>query len=52
MTHYGTGPAPVFFGSGFVKMSSWWKFGFLLSIVNIVIWLGIGGLWWKVLGLW
>lgn len=52
MTHYGTGPAPVFFGSGYVEMGTWWRLGFLISVVNIVIWLGIGGLWWKVLGLW
>jgi DASS family divalent anion:Na+ symporter len=52
MTHYGTGPAPVFFGSGYVEMGTWWKLGLLISVVNIVIWLGIGGIWWKVLGLW
>ena len=52
MTHYGTGPAPVLFGAGFVDTGTWWKLGGLISIVNIVIWLGIGGLWWKVLGLW
>ncbi|MEE8348612.1 MAG: anion permease [Acidobacteriota bacterium] len=52
MTHYGTGPAPVLFGSGYVEMGTWWKLGGLISIVNIVIWLGIGGLWWKVLGIW
>lgn len=52
MTHYGTGPAPVLFGAGYVDIGSWWRIGFLVSIVNIVIWLGIGGLWWKVLGLW
>jgi DASS family divalent anion:Na+ symporter len=52
MTHYGTGPAPVFFGSGYVEMGDWWKSGFIISVVNIVIWLGVGGLWWKILGLW
>ncbi len=52
MTHYGTGPAPVLFGAGYVDIGSWWKLGFLVSLVNIVIWLGIGGMWWKVLGLW
>ena len=52
MTHYGTGPAPVFFGSGYVELKTWWKLGFLISVVNIVIWVGLGGLWWKVLGLW
>jgi divalent anion:Na+ symporter, DASS family len=52
MTHYGTGPAPVLFGSGYVPMADWWRIGFLISVVNIVIWLGIGGVWWKILGLW
>ena len=52
MTHYGTGPAPVLFGSGYVEMGTWWKLGGLISVVNIIIWLGIGGLWWKVLGIW
>ena len=26
--------------------------GFLISLVNLAIWLGIGMLWWKVVGLW
>jgi divalent anion:Na+ symporter, DASS family len=52
MTHYGTGPAPVLFGSGYVTMNDWWRIGAIISVVNIVIWLGVGGLWWKLLGLW
>jgi DASS family divalent anion:Na+ symporter len=52
MTHYGTGPAPVLYGAGYVRLLDWWKLGALISVVNIVIWLGVGGLWWKVVGLW
>ena len=52
MTHYGTGPAPVLFGAGYVELADWWKLGALVSVVNIIIWLGIGGVWWKILGLW
>ncbi len=52
MTHYGTGPAPVLFGTGYVEVGTWWRMGLLISLINIVIWVGIGGLWWKVLGLW
>ncbi len=52
MTHYGTGPAPVYFGYGYVQMNDWWRIGLIISVVNIIIWLGIGGMWWKVLGLW
>ena len=52
MTHYGTGPAPVLFGAGYVKLADWWRLGAIVSIVNIIIWLGLGGLWWKIIGLW
>jgi len=52
LTHYATGPAPVYFGAGYVELGTWWGLGFLISVINIVIWVGLGGLWWKVLGLW
>ena len=52
MTHYGTAPAPILFGSGNVDIATWWKLGFLISVVNITVWLGVGSLWWKLLGLW
>jgi DASS family divalent anion:Na+ symporter len=52
MTHYGTTPAPILFGAGYVNLATWWKNGFIISIVNLTIWLLVGGLWWKVLGIW
>ncbi|MGA2991667.1 MAG: anion permease [Candidatus Korobacteraceae bacterium] len=52
LTHYSTGVAPIFFGAGFVDQHTWWKIGFIMSVVNMVIWIGLGGVWWKVLGLW
>jgi DASS family divalent anion:Na+ symporter len=52
MTHYGTGPAPVLFGSRYVELVDWWRLGLVISAVNIAVWLVIGGLWWKVIGLW
>jgi divalent anion:Na+ symporter, DASS family len=52
ITHYGTGPAPIYFNAGYVPQSTWWKFGLLFSFINIIIWIGVGFPWWKVLGLW
>lgn len=52
LTHYGHGPAPILFGSGYVEINSWWKDGFILSIVYLVVFFAIGGVWWKVLGYW
>jgi DASS family divalent anion:Na+ symporter len=51
MTQYGSGPAPVLFGSGFVDVRTWWKLGLLSSVINIFIWGIVGGLWWKLIGL-
>lgn len=52
LTHYAHGPAPIFFGSTYVDMKDWWKHGFFISVLFLAVWFGIGGLWWKVLGLW
>ena len=52
LTHYGTAPAPILFGSGNVDVVTWWKLGALISVVNVTIWLGAGSLWWRLLGLW
>jgi divalent anion:Na+ symporter, DASS family len=52
LTHYSCGPAPVFFGTGYVTQNKWWSLGFIISIIHIVVWFGVGGAWWKLLGLW
>jgi len=52
LTHYGTGPAPIVFGAGYVSQPAWWRIGLIVSIAHLAIWLPIGFLWWKVLGLW
>lgn len=51
LTHYGSGPAPLYFGSQLVPVKTWWRSGFILSLFNIIIWVGIGSFWWKLLGL-
>jgi divalent anion:Na+ symporter, DASS family len=52
LTHYGTGSAPVYFGAGYLDQPTWWRIGFLVSVVILAIWLGIGMLWWKLIGFW
>ncbi len=52
LTHFGTGTAPVYFSTNYVNMNEWWKIGFIVSVVNLLIWGFLGGLWWKVLGHW
>jgi|GEM_PF-3085392 len=38
LTHYGQGPAPNFFGSTYVEMKDWWKHGFFISVLFLLIW--------------
>jgi DASS family divalent anion:Na+ symporter len=52
LTHYGTAPAPIFFGGGYVDLGTWWKVGLIVSFAEIVIWLGVGGVWWRIIGIW
>jgi divalent anion:Na+ symporter, DASS family len=50
LTHYGAAVAPVYYGAGYIDLTTWWKTGFVLSLVYIPVWLLIGGFWWRVLG--
>lgn len=52
LTHYGTTPAPVYFGTGYVTQKTWWTIGLIASVLNILIWSTIGLGWWKILGWW
>ena len=52
ITHYGTGPAPILFGAGYLTQGQWWRIGLMVSLVHLAIWLPIGFLWWKLIGLW
>ena len=52
LTNYSTGPVIIYFGNGYVQPLHWFKIGFLISLYHIVIWLGAGLLWWRVIGWW
>lgn len=49
ITHYGIGSATIFLSYKYVSLKTWWKVGFISSIVNILIFIIFGGLWWKFL---
>jgi divalent anion:Na+ symporter, DASS family len=52
LTHYGTTPAPIYFGAGYTTQRTWWTVGLLTSLITIAVWSLVGFTWWKVLGLW
>lgn len=52
LTHYAMGPAPIFFGAGYVSQNDWWRIGFIYAVINLTVWFSVGWIWWKVLGIW
>lgn len=52
LTHFGTTPAPIYFGAGYITQRRWWLIGLIASLVNIPIWVIFGFTWWKLLKLW
>ena len=51
LTHYGCGVTPIFFGAGFMGQGEWWKIGFAVTVMHVIVWLGIGLPWMKLIGM-
>ena len=52
LTHYGTTPAPIYFGAGYISQKDWWLYGFMISVLSIFVFATVGLGWWKLLGWW
>jgi DASS family divalent anion:Na+ symporter len=52
LTHYGTTTGPILFSANYVTFGEWWRAGFAVSVVNLLVWLTVGFAWWKFLGYW
>lgn len=52
LTNYSTGPVVIYFGLGYVPAGRWFSWGFIISLFHLAIWLGVGMVWWKILGWW
>ncbi|WP_454753757.1 anion permease [Cupriavidus necator] len=42
LTPYGTGPSPVYFGSGHLPASDYWRLGAIFGVIYIAVFLAIG----------
>jgi DASS family divalent anion:Na+ symporter len=50
LTHYGNSSAPIFFHSRAVSVPTWWKVGFVVGTLNLILWSSVGAIWWHWLG--
>ncbi|OCG70661.1 anion permease [Gilliamella sp. Occ3-1] len=51
ITQFANARNPLLFAEGFVPVKTWWKIGFICSVVNLIIVFTVGILWWKIIGL-
>ncbi|CAI8585111.1 unnamed protein product [Vicia faba] len=51
ISHYSSGQAAVYYGAGYVDLPDIFRTGFIMAVINAVIWGGVGSVWWKFLGL-
>ena len=52
LTNYSTGPVVIYFGMNYVTAPRWLRIGALVSLFHIAVWLGVGLVWWKIIGWW
>eukprot|EP00469_Lotharella_globosa_P012851 CAMPEP_0167777732 /NCGR_PEP_ID=MMETSP0111_2-20121227/3865_1 /TAXON_ID=91324 /ORGANISM="Lotharella globosa, Strain CCCM811" /LENGTH=552 /DNA_ID=CAMNT_0007667965 /DNA_START=110 /DNA_END=1769 /DNA_ORIENTATION=+ len=50
LTHYASGAAPVLFGKGYVSLGEWWRVGFIVSVMNVSVFVLLGSVWMRSLG--
>ncbi|WP_027187139.1 DASS family sodium-coupled anion symporter [Desulfovibrio cuneatus] len=51
LTQYTHARGPILYGAGYVPTSVWWRTGFVVSILNQIIFFTVGLVWWRMLGL-
>ena len=37
--------------AGYIDLPDVFKLGFVMAVINVIIWTVVGGFWWKILGL-
>lgn len=52
LMYYVIGILLIIFGSGYVFMGKWWGVGFVMVVVELLVFVMVGMVWWKLLGYW
>lgn len=52
VTPYATSSCPIILKTGYIEQKLWWKLGFVSGFIYMLVWGGIGSVWWKCLGYW
>lgn len=52
LTNYSSGSVVIYYGSGYVPATRWLYIGFIVGVVFLTIYMGVGIPYWKLLGWW
>ena len=52
LTPWSSGPVIIYFGFGYVSVGRWMRNGICVALSQIIVWLGVGMIWWHLLGWW
>ena len=52
LTHYASGPSPIFYGSGYTDLPTWLRLGFFFSVVHMTLYMALAFAWWKIISFW
>ena len=50
LTQYTHARGPILFGAGYVPTTIWWRTGFVVSLVNQIVFMTVGLVWWRIIG--
>lgn len=50
ISHYASGPAAVYYGSGYMTLAEVFSSGALMTLRAVLVWGVVGMGWWKFLG--
>jgi L-tartrate/succinate antiporter len=45
ITPYGTGPSPIYYGSGYLPSADYWKIGTIFGLIFLIIFLAVTVPW-------
>lgn len=51
LTPYASAQSAVILGGRYITQGEWYKAGFVYFVFYFVLWVGVGGLWWRAIGL-
>ncbi|HWR08437.1 DASS family sodium-coupled anion symporter [Sporomusa sp.] len=52
LTHYGNALGPLLMEKGYNDKRTWWGVGTLITVMHVVLYLTVGIMYWKLIGLW